>query len=114
MGADPIAAIGTLAGANDHVHAEDTRIENRAAVGSRLETIPTTGPTSAPGTTSRSAPGTTTSSPFWPRFVDVLRAAGYDGPLWIENEDYTLGQRESVALAVDTLRRALTTAGATR
>jgi sugar phosphate isomerase/epimerase len=49
---------------------------------------------------------------FWSRFVDALRVAGYDGPLPIENEDYTRGQRESVALAVDTLRRTLTTAGA--
>ena len=29
---------------------------------------------------------------FWARFVTALRAAGYDGPLSIENEDYTLGQ----------------------
>jgi hypothetical protein len=36
---------------------------------------------------------------FWARFVDAIRAAGYHGPLSIENEDYTLGQRESVALA---------------
>jgi sugar phosphate isomerase/epimerase len=44
---------------------------------------------------------------FWARFAEALRAAGYDGQLSIENEDYTRGQRESVALAVDTLRRAL-------
>lgn len=44
------------------------------------------------------------SGQFWARFVDALAAVGYDGPLSIENEDYTLGQRESVALAVRTLR----------
>ncbi len=40
MGADPIAAIGALHGAIHHVHAKDTRIEDRATVASRLETIP--------------------------------------------------------------------------
>jgi sugar phosphate isomerase/epimerase len=49
---------------------------------------------------------------FWTRLVDAVRAAGDDGALSIENEDYTLDQRESVALAVDTLRQAL--AAATR
>ncbi|MFF2028213.1 hypothetical protein [Rhodococcus koreensis] len=42
-----------------------------------------------------------------------LRDAGYSGPLSIENEDYTLGQRESVALAVDTLQRARSAATVT-
>jgi sugar phosphate isomerase/epimerase len=49
------------------------------------------------------------SGQFWARFVDALAAAGYDGPLSIENEDHTLGQRESVALAVRTLLDALAT-----
>jgi sugar phosphate isomerase/epimerase len=40
LGADPIAAIDALAGAIHHVHAKDTRIEDRAAVASRLETVP--------------------------------------------------------------------------
>jgi sugar phosphate isomerase/epimerase len=39
-GADPIAAIAALTGAIHHVHAKDTRIEDRAAVASRLETVP--------------------------------------------------------------------------
>ena len=51
---------------------------------------------------------------FWSRFADALQAAGYDGPLSIENEDYALGQRESVALAVDTLRQALAARTAVR
>jgi sugar phosphate isomerase/epimerase len=106
MGADPIIAIGALPGAIHHVHAKDTRIEDRAAVTSRLETIPNqqTGERAwnyvAVGT------GHPDGVAFWTRFVAALAAAGYDGPLSIENEDYTLGQRESVALAVDTLRQA--------
>jgi sugar phosphate isomerase/epimerase len=43
---------------------------------------------------------------FWARFADALRNAGYDGPLSSENEDDTLDQRQSVAFAVDTLRKA--------
>jgi sugar phosphate isomerase/epimerase len=107
MGADPIAAIGALDGAIHHVHAKDTRIESAAAVTSRLETIPNerTGERAwnyvAVGT------GHPDGTAFWTRFADALREAGYHGPLSIENEDYTLDQRESVALAVDTLRQAL-------
>jgi hypothetical protein len=36
---------------------------------------------------------------------DAPREAGYDGPLSIENEDYSLDQREPVTLAVGALRR---------
>ena len=108
MGADPIAAIDALAGAIHHVHAKDTRIEDRVAVTSRLETVPNerTGERAwnyvAVGTGHADGVG------FWRRFVDALADSGYDGPLSIENEDYTLGQRESVTLAVQTLRDALT------
>ena len=113
MGADPIAAIGALTGAIHHVHAKDTRIEDRAAVASRLETTPNerTGERAwnyvAVGT------GHSGGVEFWAAFVDALRDAGYSGPLSIENEDYTLGQRESVALAVDTLQRARSAATVT-
>jgi sugar phosphate isomerase/epimerase len=110
MGADPIAAIGALHGAIHHVHAKDTRIETRAAVTSRLETIPNerTGERAwnyvAVGT------GHPDGDAFWARFIEALHTAGYDGPLSIENEDYTLDQRDAVALAVNTLKRTLTAA----
>ncbi|MFC9360395.1 sugar phosphate isomerase/epimerase family protein [Rhodococcus sp. NPDC057014] len=113
MGADPIAAIGALTGAIHHVHAKDTRMEDRAAVASRLETTPNerTGERAwnyvAVGT------GHPQGVEFWAAFVDALRDAGYSGPLSIENEDYTLGQRESVALAVDTLECARSAATVT-
>lgn len=106
MGADSIEAIGALSGAIHHVHAKDTRIEDRVAVRSRLETIPN------PRTGERSwnyvavGTGHPGGTEFWVRFIAALRHAGYDGSLSIENEDYTLGQRESVALAVETLRSA--------
>jgi sugar phosphate isomerase/epimerase len=105
MGADPIAAIEALAGAIHHVHAKDTRIEPRAAVTSRLETIPNE------RTDERAwnyvAVGTGHPDAFWAGFVDALATAGYDGPLSIENEDYTRDQRDSVAQAVHTLNDAL-------
>jgi sugar phosphate isomerase/epimerase len=110
MGADPIAAIGALHGAIHHVHAKDTRIETRAAVTSRLETIPNerTGERAwnyvAVGT------GHPDGDAFWARFIEALHTAGYDGPLSVENEDYTLDQRDAVALAVNTLKRTLTAA----
>ncbi|MTD13226.1 TIM barrel protein [Nakamurella sp. YIM 132087] len=107
MGADPIAAIGALGGAIHHVHAKDTRIEAAAAVTSHLETIPN----ERTGERAWNYVAVGTGHPdgvvFWSAFVDALAAAGYDGPLSIENEDYTLGQSESVTLAVRTLQEAM-------
>ncbi len=111
MGADPIAAIAALGDergvAIHHVHAKDTRIESRAAVASRLETIPNQRTDERAWNYVAVGSGHPDGVAFWTRFVTALHATGYDGPLSIENEDYTLGQRESVALAVATLRGAL-------
>ncbi len=111
MGADPIAAIAALGDERGvaiyHVHAKDTRIESRAAVASRLETIPNQRTDERAWNYVAVGSGHPDGVAFWTRFVTALHAAGYHGPLSIENEDYTLGQRESVALAVATLRDAL-------
>jgi sugar phosphate isomerase/epimerase len=107
MGADPIEAVGALSGAIHHVHAKDTRIEERASVASRLETVPNERTTERAWNYVAVGTGHPEGVAFWARFADALKAAGYDGPLSIENEDYSLGQRESVALAVETLRSAL-------
>ncbi len=107
MGADPLEAIRALTGAIHHVHAKDTRIEARAAVTSRLETIPNERSGDRAWNYVAVGTGHPDDVAFWARFAHTLLAAGYDGPLSIENEDYSLGQRESVALAVDTLRQAL-------
>jgi sugar phosphate isomerase/epimerase len=114
MGADPIAAIGALRGAIHHVHAKDTRIEERSTVASRLETIPNERTDERAWNYVAVGTGHPDGVAFWARFVDALREAGYDGALSIENEDYALGQRESVARAVDTLRQALATSGGER
>jgi sugar phosphate isomerase/epimerase len=110
MGADPVRAVEALSGAIHHVHAKDTRIEEAtAAVTSRLEPVPNE------LTTQRAwnyvAVGAGHDPTYWARFLRGLRAAGYDGPVSIENEDYSLGQCESVALAAGTLRQALDEAG---
>ncbi|WP_040155300.1 sugar phosphate isomerase/epimerase family protein [Mobilicoccus massiliensis] len=105
MGADPCAAARALTGAIHHVHAKDTRIEERAAVTSRLETTPNEQFTERAW--NYVAVGAAHGVSDWAELLTALREAGYDGPLSIENEDYSLGQRESVALAVETLRGAL-------
>jgi sugar phosphate isomerase/epimerase len=107
MGADPIAAAGALNGAIHHVHAKDTRIEQRATVASRLETTPNEQTDERAWNYVAVGAGHPDGPAFWARFVHALAAADYDGPLSIENEDYTRGQKESVSLAVDTLRTAL-------
>ena len=105
MGADPIAAAAVLGPAIHHVHAKDTRIEDGASITSRLETIPNERPVERAW--NYVAVGSGHGPDFWADFVAALAAAGYHGPLSIENEDYSLGQAESVALAVRTLREAL-------
>lgn len=114
MGADPLAAAGALDGAIHHVHAKDTRIESRSAVASRLETIPNERTDERAWNYVAVGTGHPDGVAFWTRFVEAVRGAGYAGPLSIENEDYTLGQRESVALAVGTLRDAINRADAAR
>ena len=107
MGADPLRALEALGGAVYHVHAKDTRLEERAALASRLETTPNERTEERAWNYVAVGTGHPGGAAFWASFVASLRSAGYDGPLSIENEDYTLSQRESVALAVRTLRSAL-------
>jgi sugar phosphate isomerase/epimerase len=107
MGADPLAAIEALSGCIYHVHAKDTRIETLAAVASRLETIPNESPAERAWNYVAVGTGHPDGVQFWAQFIRALQSAGYDGPLSIENEDHARGQRDSVALAVDTLQQAL-------
>lgn len=107
MGADPIAAIEALAGTIHHVHAKDTRIEERVAVSSRLETIPNERIDERAWNYVAVGTGHPEGVDFWSRFVAALQSAGYDGVLSIENEDYSLPQTDSVSVAVRTLKVAL-------
>lgn len=107
MGADPLAAIEALSGAIHHVHAKDTRIEQPVGWRSRLETLPN--PETARRAWNFVAVGTghPGGADFWRQFIQALRGSGYDGPISIENEDYTLTAAESVAVAVRTLTEAI-------
>lgn len=106
MGADPIAAAEALSGAIHHVHAKDTRVEERSAVRSRLETLPNERIDERAWNFVAVGNGHPDGVDFWARFIEAVAAAGYDGALSIENEDYALSQAESVALAARTLTEA--------
>jgi sugar phosphate isomerase/epimerase len=75
MGADPITAIAALSGAIHHVHAKDTRIEDRAAVTSRLETIPNDRTAERAWNYVAVGTGHPDGIAFWARFVEALRSA---------------------------------------
>lgn len=107
MGADPISAMEALAGKIYHVHAKDTRIESAAAVTSRLETLPNEKFEQRAWNYVSVGTGHPDGSAFWARFAQTLSNCGYNGPLSIENEDYSLDQRSAVTSAVKTLRKAL-------
>lgn len=106
MGADPIAAAEALSGAIHHVHAKDTRVEERSAVRSRLETLPNERIDERAWNFVAVGNGHPDGVDFWARFIEAVAAAEYDGALSIENEDYALSQAESVALAARTLTEA--------
>ncbi|MEZ5087008.1 MAG: sugar phosphate isomerase/epimerase [Tessaracoccus sp.] len=107
MGADPLAAIEALSSAIYHVHAKDTRIEDAVGWRSRLETLPNSETDRRAWNFVAVGSGHPGGVDFWMQFVQALRQAGYDGPLSIENEDYTLGAGESVAIAAKTLADAI-------
>jgi len=88
-----------------HVHAKDTRIEEKSRRDGLLDTNPVV-PLKARAWNYVSV-GAGCSVEEWASIVTALREAGYDGVLSIENEDHSLGPEESVTHAVATLRRAL-------
>ena len=59
----------------------------------------------APGILSR--PGTGHDEAWWRSFLAKLRDCGYDGPLSIEQEDYTIPTRLALEQAAALLRRVL-------
>lgn len=107
MGAEPLAAMEALAGTIYHVHAKDTRVESASTVRSRLETLPNEKIDQRAWNYVSVGTGHPDGVDFWMRFAKKLRECGYDGPLSIENEDYSLDQHSAVSSAVDTLRKAM-------
>lgn len=106
MGADPIAAAHALGGAIYYVHAKDTRIEARLAdVNGILDTTP--GSDYTHRAWNYITLGRGHDDAWWRRFVDALRASGYDGVLSIEHEDPAMSAEEGVEESVELLRRVL-------
>jgi len=106
MGADPLAAIAALGDSIYHVHAKDTRIEERAAGrNGRIETRP------ADQWSDRAwnyvTLGHGSDEAWWRRFCAALAAIGYDDVLSIEHEDMELPPIEGVAQSVALLRRVM-------
>ena len=77
-------AAATLGDAIHHVHAKDTRIEPRATITSRLETLPNERVEDRAWNYVAVGAGQPDGAAWWARFVDALATAGYDGPLSIE------------------------------
>lgn len=107
MGADPLAAADALAGHVHHVHAKDTRVEESAAVRSRLETL-TVLPV-AERSWNYVTVGRGHDTAYWAALAERLRQGGYDGTLSIEHEDYAVDPEVGIAEAVAVLRSALAT-----
>jgi sugar phosphate isomerase/epimerase len=106
MGADPLVAAGALAGTIHHVHAKDTTVvESTAAVTSRLHPVPND--QVGDRAWNYVAVGAGHDAAWWARFLEALRANGYDGVVSIENEDYSLSAVDSVTTAASTLTTAL-------
>jgi sugar phosphate isomerase/epimerase len=100
MGADPLAAIRELGEAIYHVHAKDTRVEQRARLDGLLETTPNE--LFRARTWNYATVGYGHSAEWWARFTAELAAVGYNDVLSIEHEDSMLdpveGVRKTVAL----------------
>lgn len=109
MGADPIAAARHLAGHIYHVHAKDARIEDAAAVNSRLDAKRVT------PIEGRSwnfvAVGLGQGRRFWDQLIRELQEGGYDDVMSIENEDYSLSAEDAVSQAISCLEPLTTAVG---
>jgi sugar phosphate isomerase/epimerase len=106
MGADPIEAARTLSGAIHHVHAKDCRIE-RGIAGVNGVLDPKTAEHFARRAWNYVALGYGHGEQWWREFLVVVRMAGYDGVISIEQEDLTMPAIVGVQKAVSFLRSVL-------
>ncbi|KAB1640233.1 sugar phosphate isomerase/epimerase family protein [Gulosibacter chungangensis] len=105
MGADPLEAVAALSGAIYHVHAKDTRIEQAAAVRSRLEYLTVDHPLERSWNYVTVGRGNAVA--FWRELISELQKAGYDDALSIEHEDAQVSGADGVREAAATLKAAL-------
>ena len=105
MGADPLAVAEALKGCIYHVHIKDVRLERFAGPNTLLDTKGVL--EYAARSWNFVTPGTGHDEDWWRAFLLKLRECGYDGPLSIEQEDYTIPTRQALAQAAALLRRVL-------
>jgi sugar phosphate isomerase/epimerase len=109
MGADPLVAIEALGDAIYHVHAKDTRINQRnAAVNGLIDVMP------AEQTALRAWSYVTLGDghgvAWWQSFTEALRQVGYDDVFSIEHEDIVLPPEDGIARSIAVLQQARGTA----
>lgn len=101
MGGDPVSAIRELGSCIYHVHGKDTRIEPAAKINGLLD------PKHVKPVNGRFwnfvSLGHGTPVRGWLEIVRALKQVGYDDVISIENEDYSLEDREAVKTSASTL-----------
>ncbi len=105
MGGDPLAAAKELAGCIYHVHIKDVRLEPAAGANTLLDTKGVL--EFAARSWNYVTPGSGHGEDWWRRFLEVLRDAGYDGPLSIEQEDYTIPTMDALRQGAALIQRIL-------
>ena len=105
MGADPLAVAEALSGCIYHVHIKDVRLERAAGPNTLLDTKGVL--EFATRSWNFVTPGSGHGEDWWRGFLAKLKSCGYDGPLSIEQEDYTIPTRQALEQAAALLRRVL-------
>ena len=105
MGGNPLAMIEALSDCIYHVHIKDVRTEAPSGINTMLDTKGVL----EFGTRSWNfvIPGSGHDETWWRSFVSALQATGYDGPLSIEHEDYTLPLMEALTQSVSLMKRVM-------
>lgn len=105
MGADPLEIAGKLTGCIYHAHIKDVRIEPAARANTLLDTKGVL--EFAARSWNYVTPGSGHGEDWWRQFTAALRAAGYDGALSIEQEDYTIPAMDALRRGTALMRRVL-------
>lgn len=100
MGADPVESVRHLGDAIYHVHAKDTRIEDRAGVRTTLETLFFDRIGERAWNYVTLGEGHPGGAGFWREFVGALAGVGYDDVLSIEHEDVAYTAEEGLEKSV--------------
>ncbi len=103
MGADPLEVAKALGDCIYHVHIKDVRQEVASGVNTLLDTKDVL--QFATRSWNYVTPGRGHDERWWAQFLQTLRSVGYDGPLSIEQEDYTMPTMDALEQAVSLLRR---------